>query len=65
MIATTALKILSDNELVAIYQANKRDAMIIEVGQKVIYDYEDLELTGEVIYKSRLLKVKVKLFPTA
>jgi len=60
--ATTALKIFSDNELVAIYQANKRDAMIIEVGQKVIYDYEDLELTGEVIYKSPVAKSQSETF---
>lgn len=54
--AMIALRNYSENELIAVYQANKRDAMVIEVGQKVIYDYEDLELTGEVIYKSPVAK---------
>ena len=54
--AMIALRNFSENELVAVYQADKRDAMMIEVGQKVIYDYEDLELTGEVIYKSPIAK---------
>lgn len=51
-----AIKVFSEKELLAVYHANKRDSAIIEVGQKVIYDYEDLDLTGEVIYKSPIAK---------
>lgn len=51
-----AIKVFSEKELIAVYHANKRDAAIIAVGQQVIYDYEDLDLTGEVIYKSPIAK---------